>query len=212
VAYPIPWSTFIHALRADATTSHDNLANATLPDSELSANIIASSANARAVGFNAPPAMHANGTVGAGGPYDGIVTLNSAHRFQFTRPIGGSDYDAESITEHEIDEILGMGSHLNVGGGNLRPEDLFSWSSHGVRNVTSSGTRYLSINGGASDIVHLNQNPSGDFGDWMSGACPQVHPHVQNAFACTGQLSDITHVSPEGISLDVIGYDLVLAR
>ena len=29
---------------------------------------------------NTPPAMFANGTVGNGGPYDGIVTLNSADR------------------------------------------------------------------------------------------------------------------------------------
>jgi hypothetical protein len=31
---------------------------------------------------------------------------------------------------------------------------------------------------------------------------------VQNAFACTGQSSDIAATSPEGINLDVIGYDL----
>jgi hypothetical protein len=31
---------------------------------------------------------------------------------------------------------------------------------------------------------------------------------VQNAFACPGQSSDIDATSPEGISLDVIGYDL----
>lgn len=213
VAYTIPWGTFISALRADATTTHDNLANESLPASELSANIVASSANARAVGFNAPPAMHANGTVGAGGPYDGIVTLNSAHPFQFTRPVSGSEFDAESTTEHEIDEVMGIGSYLNiVGGTNVRPEDLFSWSSHGTRNLTSSGTRYLSINGGASVLIHLNQSGNGDFGDWLSAACPQAHPYVQNAFGCTGESYDVTHVSPEGITLDVIGYDLVLAR
>jgi len=31
---------------------------------------------------------------------------------------------------------------------------------------------------------------------------------VQNAFACTGQSSDVSASSPEGISLDVIGYTL----
>jgi hypothetical protein len=31
---------------------------------------------------------------------------------------------------------------------------------------------------------------------------------VQNAFSCTGQSSDIAATSPEGINLDVIGYDL----
>src|SRR5207248_867120 len=54
-----------------------------------------------------------------------------------------------------------------------------------------------------------NQGPTGDFGDWLSEDCPQSHPYVQNAFSCTGQSSDVTATSPEGINLDVIGYDLV---
>ncbi|MFZ0916833.1 MAG: fibronectin type III domain-containing protein [Candidatus Udaeobacter sp.] len=210
VFYPTPWSTFINALRADAKTSNDNLANASLPGSALSVNIKPTSANGRAVGLNTPPAMFANGTVGNGGPYDGIVTLNSADPFQFTRPTNSGSFDAQRSTEHEIDEVIGLGSHLNLNppGTDLRPQDLFSWSSSGVRNLTSSGTRYFSISGGSTTIVNFNQDPSGDFGDWLSTACPQAHPYVQNAFGCTGQSSDVASSSPEGINLDVIGYDL----
>ncbi len=91
----------------------------------------------------------------------------------------------------------------------FRPQDLFSWSSAGHRNFTASGTRYFSINGGVTNIVGFNQDPSGDFGDWVSQDCPQANPYVQNAFACTGQFSDIAATSPEGINLDVVGYDLV---
>jgi hypothetical protein len=43
----------------------------------------------------------------------------------------------------------------------------------------------------------------------LSEACPQSHPLVQNAFVCPDQFSDISATSPEGINLDVIGYDLV---
>jgi hypothetical protein len=347
VRYILPWNDFISALRADATTSNDNTANASLPGSALSRNIVPSSANGRAVGLNTPVAMLPNGAIG-GGPYDGIVTLNSAQPFQFTRPTASSTYDAQRATEHEMDEVMGLGSHLNpascpnqyeaesippntvtggagiqscqtcsggadvgyvgnnsgtltfnnvavntthdyvvtiwytngdaerrallvVNGGpaislsfpstgsfltvgsiettitlnagsdntlefynpivgdwapdfdriavncantpstDLRPQDLFSWSSPGVRNVTSSGTRYFSIDSGRTDIVGFNQDPSGDFGDWLSEACPQRHPYVQNAFGCRGQSSDISATSPEGINLDVIGYDLVSA-
>jgi hypothetical protein len=74
--------------------------------------------------------------------------------------------------------------------------------------VTSSGTRFFSIDGGATNVVNFNQDPHGDFGDWLSEDCPQAHPYVQNAFGCTGQYSDIAAISPEGINLDVIGYDL----
>jgi hypothetical protein len=211
VVYTIPWNTAVDALRADATTSNDNLAIASLPGSALSANILPSSANGRAVGENTPPAMFANGTVGNGGPYDGIITLNSAAPYQFTRPPSASNFDAQRATEHEIDEVMGLGSRLGHTGTDLRPQDVFSWSSAGVRNISSSGTRYFSINGGVTHIVNFNQNSPGDFGDWLSTSCPQSHPYAQNAFVCFGQYSDVTPTSPEGINLDVIGYDLVNA-
>src|SRR6478736_850988 len=208
VVYTIPWSTFISALRADARTSNDNVANASLPGSALSANIEPGSADGRALGFNTPPAMFANGNVGAGGPYDGIVTLNSSAPFQFTRPNNGNTLDAQRSTEHEMDEVIGLGSHLSSHNSNLRPQDLFSWSSPGVRNVSTSGMRYFSINGGVTNIVNFNQNPNQDLGDWISPSCPQPHPYVQNAIGCVGQSSDISATSPEGINLDVVGYDL----
>jgi hypothetical protein len=352
--YTVPWNDFISALRADAKTSNDNTANASLPGSALSTNIAPSSANGRAVGLNTLPAMCADGTIGnctpGNGPYDGIVTLNSAQPFSFTRPLIFGSFDAQRAVEHEIDEVLGFGSYLNTpnaprpctsyeaesvppntltggaviqscpacsGGedvgfvgnnsgtlqfngvtanasgrlnvtiwytngdavryallsvngsqgtplsfpstgsfqtvgsiqttitnlipgsnntlkfynpivGNwapdfdrievnctipppatLRPQDLFSWSSPGVRNLTLDGSRNFSINSGSTNIVGFNQSPPGDFGDWLSEACPQHHPFVQNAFVCRDQFSDISATSPEGINLDVIGYDLV---
>jgi hypothetical protein len=207
VIYTLPWNTYITALNADAKTANDTTANASLPAGALSANIIVGSANGRAVGLNTPPAMFANGTVASGGPYDGIVTLNSAQSFQFTRPTASNNYDALRSTEHEIDEVLGLGSYL-PNGGNLRPQDLFSWSAPGTRNLTSSGSRYFSINSGSTNIVGFNQTFGGDFGDWFSGPCPQTAPYAQNAFSCPGQFADISATSPEGINLDVIGYDL----
>ena len=208
VYYTIAWDTYVNALRADARTGNDNIANASLPGSALSANIRPGSAGGRAVGLDTPPAMFADGTVGNGGPYDGIVTLNSSSPYQFTRPPTNSNYDAQRSFEHEMDEVIGLGSHLNISGNDLRPQDLFSWSSSGHRNTTSSGTRYFSINGGVTNIVNFNQDMHGDFGDWLSGNCPQTYPYVQNAFGCTGQSSDVTATSPEGINLDIIGYDL----
>jgi hypothetical protein len=153
--------------------------------------------------------MFADGTVGDGGPYDGIVTLNSNAPWQFTRPVSAGNFDAQRAIEHEIDEVMGLGSFLGQSSSDLRPQDLFSWSSPGIRNLTLSGTRYFSIDGGITNIVNFNQGPTGDFGDWLSEACPQAHPYVQNAFGCTGQSSDVTATSPEAIALDVIGYDLV---
>src|SRR5947199_2451804 len=209
VLYVIPWDIYINALRADATTDNDILANSSLPGNALSATIKPKRENGRAVGLDTPPAMFANGTVGNGGPYDGIVTLNSSLPLQFTRPIGANNFDAQNATEHEIDEVIAFASHADVS--NLRVQDLFSWSSAGVRNITATGTRYFSINRGVTNIVNFNQNRSLDLGDWVSTACPQAHPYVQNAAGCRGQSSDVTATSPEGINLDVVGYDLVNA-
>jgi hypothetical protein len=153
--------------------------------------------------------MFANGTIGAGGPYDGIVTLNSSSPFQFSRPPSASTYDAQRLTEHEIDSVMGMVSHLGQAGTNLFPEDLFSWASPGVRNTTVNGIRYFSVNGGATNFIYFNQDQSFNLGDWLGAGCPQPQPFVQNAFSCVGQSSDISDTSPEGIALDVIGYDLI---
>ena len=228
VYYTVPWNSYIHALRADAKTNNDILANASLPVNcgggtptptptvtptptppcgALSTNIYPTSAGGRAVGLNTRPAMFPNGTVGPGGQFDGIVTLNSAAAFQFSRPPNGNNFDAQYFTEHEIDEVIGLGS-FKYPGIPLRPQDLFSWFSRGVRNTTSISVRYFSINGGSTNIVNFNQNPNFDFGDWLSRPCPQAHPFVQNAFGCPGQFSDVTATSPEGVNLDVIGYDL----
>src|SRR5439155_4700296 len=338
VPYDIRWNDFISALRADATTSNDNSANASLPGSALATNIAPSGGNGRSVGLNTPPAMFADGHIGLSGPFDGIVTLVSAVPYSFTRPPIAGSFDAQRSTEHEVDDVIGLGSYLNtasapapcpfyeaeavppniltggaviqscplcsggadvgfvgnnsgtlqfngitanasgvldikiwytngdavryafmsVNGGSgtplsfpstgsfqtpgsiettltglipgsnntikfsnpivgdwapdfdrievnctipppttLRPQDLFSWSSHNVRNLTLDGPRYFSIDSGSMDIVGFNQTAPGDFGPWLSEACPQPDPRVPNAFACPAQFSDISATSPE---------------
>ena len=204
VIYSVGSNIWFNALRADAKSSNDSVAIANLPDTTLFPSIIASSANGRALGQNTPPAMNADGTVSVGGPYDGIVTLNSATSFQFSRPTDANRFDAQRSIEQGIDRIMGLLYSLT----DSTPNDLFSWSAPGQRNTATSGTRYLSIDGGVTNIINFNNNPNGSFADWASDACPQAHPYVQNAFPCMGQFSDVSATSPEGIDLDVIGYDL----
>jgi hypothetical protein len=166
------------------------------------------SANGRALGFSTQPAMYGDGTVAAGAPYDGIVTVNAGSPLQFTRPDSANNYDVQRFTEHEIDEILGLGSAVGSSATDYRPQDLFSWSGSGVRSQSTSGSRYFSIDGGKTFIVGFSQKAGYDYGDWLSAACPQANPYVQNALGCAGQSSDVTSSSPEGVNLDVIGYDL----
>jgi hypothetical protein len=204
VIYPTGWNVWTRSMRGDATSVNDNVAIASLPTTALSTTVILASANGRALGLNTPPAMLADGTIGTGGPYDGIVTLNSSLPLQFTRPTSANKFDAQRAIEHEIDIVMGLIHSVS----DLTPDYLFSWSAPGTRNSTSSGARYFSIDDGVTNIINFNQDQNGYFGAWKSAPCPQAHPYVQNAFPCAGQSFDISATSPEGVFLDVIGYDL----
>jgi hypothetical protein len=121
--YPnITWSAYINALAADSRSSNDFTARASLPSSALSANVVVSSANGRAIGLDTPPGIFANGTVGSGAPYDGIVTVNSSDPVLFNRPPRSGFFDAQTLIEHEIDEIMAIGSSA-PNSGDLQPED-----------------------------------------------------------------------------------------
>jgi hypothetical protein len=208
--YATDWNAYVNALKADAKSASDATAISTLPTDPLTARMTTKSAAGRAIGLNTPPVLYADGHLAAGGPYDGHITLNSSQPLQFTRPVAADNCDARTFTEHEIDEVLGLGSRLGSPFPDfLASEDLFSWASLNDRNTSMTGSRYFSIDQGLHLIVKFNNDPAGDYGDWDSPACPQNHPLVQNAFNCPGQSPEISATSPEGIALDVIGYDLV---
>ena len=213
VYFPQPWTTVISRLSADAKTANDSQANSTVPSSAQTANIAVGSGEGRALGLDTPgvecPDSSTPSPQQPGCDYDGIVTLSAAQPVSFSRPPAPNTFDAQRAIEHEIDEVLGTGSGLDLSNPitTYRPLDLWTWASPGVRNVTTSGTRYFSINGGSTNIVTLNQDV-GDFGDFFSPPCPQPNPYVQNALACPEQFMDISPTTPEGIILDVIGFDL----
>jgi len=215
--YTLAYASFITALTGDKKTANDNVAVANLPAATAFPNnpirMTPSSADGRAVGLNTPGAMNSTGAVGTGGTFDGIVTLNSSQPFQLSR-VGGiasNKYDIMQSIEHEMDEVLGLGSILPSttdfsGNTAVRPEDLFRYSAPGTLSLSSSGSvsSYFSINGGASNLAPFNQNSGGDYGDWGASATPLV----QLAFSSPGTQSDVSAASPEGVALDVVGYDL----
>lgn len=138
---------------------------------------------------------------------DGTIFLNvSLMSFDHNTPAAGK-YDAQSVVMHEIDEILGLGSGLNLPTGFprlSRPQDLFRYSAAGTRSYTtsSSATSYFSIDGGATNLVGFDQTAGGDYGDWVSSSTARV----QDAFGTPGVIP-IYGVEARG--LDVIGYDIV---
>jgi hypothetical protein len=155
--------------------------------------IALSTANFRALGINVNPP--------AGQP-DSTITLNMSI-INITRPPANpNNYDLQAVVMHEIDEALGSVS--GVGQANIRPADLFRYSSPGVRNFTTSGdSANFSINGGTTMLVKYNQNSGGDYGDWWSIGAHT--PRVQDAFATPAATPNL---NVELTLLDVIGWDL----
>jgi len=97
--------------------------------------------------------------------------------------------------EHEIDEVLGLGSALN---GTTTPampwtEDLFRWHIAGTRSYAadasttnpcgaSTPAAFFSIDGGTTDVDDFNNcNNVGDYGDWITHTPSQVQDAFTNA-------------------------------
>jgi len=173
-------------------------------------------ANLTALGFDVDLGGPPN--IGSETGLDGIITINTG--LSFAIPSGGTlpsgSYDLISVLEHELDEVLGIGSGLTDGTYPTTPEayDYFRYGAPGTRSwATGTGvTAYFSINGGVTDLANFNQTGVGDYNDWGNGSCPANHAYPQNAFACTGQVNPLmqnaTTPDPEITALDVLGYDL----
>jgi len=146
-----------------------------------------------------------------GQPYDGVVTLNTGVSLNYTTTPVPGQYSAIGGVEHELDEILGGGGQGSVLNGtpcgnpgvDVGVLDLYRYSSPGVPSFSScNGTlAYLSVDGGNTDIIQFNGDPSGDLGDF--------HPsgYVQSANATPGIVPSYTTASPEFAMMQSIGYE-----
>jgi hypothetical protein len=200
--YYVSTQTYLSALRADSTTANDTTALAHLPTGSTDpvkhlTYMFVAQANLRALGFN------------MGTSSDGTIGINTSLTNLNRTSINSSKYDLYAVVAHEIDEILGLGSGLNIPsqyGGYIMPQDLFRYgSTSGQRSYTTSSTAltYFSIDG-TSHIVQFNQDSRGDYGDWYSIGTHT--PRVQDAFGTPGVV--INPGTAEFTGIDVIGYNL----
>lgn len=213
--YNIGYASFVSGLtanyaisgNADQGTALANLPSG--PNNPLNGNtsLNVSSANGRALGFNTPGFVN--------GSYDGVITLNTLLTTPGS-PGSTNQYSLLAVTEHEIDEVLGLPS--DVGGSNFfaNPSamDLYRFGHNSTtRNWTTVGDNaYFSFDGGITDIVQYNQRQqtgSGDYGDWHLGGPPT---RVQDAFATVGAFPTILNDGgAEVTALNVVGYNLAPA-
>lgn len=201
--YNLPYATFQTALALDKTSADDTTALSLLPASATNpvngaGTINVKTANLRAVGLSFAGFID--------GSFDGRIGLNT-HITDIGSPGTTGQYSLKATVEHEIDEVLGLGSSLaGVPFQTIFPEDLYRYNSTGGRSFTSSSTAqaFFSINGTTLLAQFDNQNDGGDFGDWQSNPRPLgVQPKVQDAFATPGAHPTL---GVELTALDVIGY------
>jgi len=198
------YAAFLAALKGDAKTSDDAIAMGLLPNVATNpvngtTTINVKTANLRAVGIivNPPP-----------GQPDGVIGLNTTITSPGS-PGSAGTFNLLPVVEHEIDEVLGLGSSLpSVPAGTIFPQDLYRYSAVNTRSFTTANSlAFFSIDGNTGLAQFDNQNDGGDFGDWQSNPLPPgVPPEVQDAFATPGANPAL---SVELNALDVIGYDRV---
>jgi hypothetical protein len=184
-----------------------------------------------------PGGFDANGNFVGLGAFDGVVTINVDQPFTYTEPVPIYDghnvtYDATRAVEHEIDEVLGgggSGSTLNDISqfGTDNPDsvftfyqgalDLYRYSAPETPSFSTSETAgaYLSVNGGATEIVGFNNFSQGDYGDFGpntdscgGGGFGGPAGLIQDAFSCNNETAErFSSASPEYAMLESIGYD-----
>ena len=132
---------------------------------------------------------------------DGIVT------------VAANAYGNSAVTQHEINEVLGSGGWSTILGDpqtvngltTIAMLDPYRYSAAGTPSLTisTSATSYFSLNGGVTSIAGYNQSGNGDYGDLLSNPC-----YVQSFSTCANPAAQ-TLSSPEGLSLQTLGYDPV---
>src|SRR5258708_5157786 len=129
-------------------------------------------------------------------------------KFSYSGVPGTNSYAIVGTAEHEISELMGRRTDLDVQPFNTSydPLDLFRFVASGfhVYNTATApfNSAYFSINGGQTSLGRFNITPGADFNDWDNGNGPTlVDPY--NAYGTKGvpmppSPADITVMSAIG--------------
>ena len=149
----------------------------------------------------------------------GNISLNSSliNWDPTNSPFSSGLYSGLSVTEHEIDEILGgggagstLGQAYGVPSSSYPPGyygvlDLYRYSALGTPSYsTTAASSYFSVDGGATSIVGFNQTAGGDYADFAN-ICTK--PHIQDAYACANTTAETFRGSVQDTMLQALGYN-----
>jgi hypothetical protein len=140
----------------------------TLPlSSPISGSLLLDSAQARTLGL-----------IGSSNTLDGWIgiasnatlsqQLGASWSFSPTATPGTSQYYLVGALEHEITEVMGRSSYLDISDYSVM--DLYRYKSAGLRQTGTGAPAYFSTDNGVTNLDNFNTQPSGDIGDWASSA------------------------------------------
>ncbi|HTK33880.1 MAG TPA: NF038122 family metalloprotease [Caulobacteraceae bacterium] len=190
------YSTLTAALQSHVFSADDAAAVATLPGSDPS----------QGAGFFVKvPQQLALGLTsqGSGALFAGYVGLNSTSTYSFDPSHGAvaGAYDAVGILLHEISEVLGRSSRVDIGAGTLSVLDLFRYASAGVHTTADAGG-WFSVDGTHLLLPFNDPNTGGDAGDWAISVGGDAFTEALT----TGRKELLSMVDLR--ALDLIGYHL----
>jgi hypothetical protein len=202
------YASFLAALQSHAASATDTNALSTLPNNATDpviggTQIHLTTAQARVLGLGS-----STGT-------DSTIKLKMS-LMNFTRPpADSSKYDLQQVTEHEVDEVLGISSGL-PDTSEVWPVDLFRYTTNLARTFTTDGDNAYFSPDGINLLARYNMDPGGDYGDFWSVNYPEnwspttgvtlYYPQVQDAFSGPNVAIDIGVA--ELTTLDVVGWTL----
>src|SRR5437763_4817572 len=142
------------------------------------------------------------GLIGASSSLDGWVGIASnatvqqqtggSWSFSPTATPGANQYYIVGTLEHEITEVMGRISYLDVRG-EYGVMDLYRYAAPGVHQIGTGGPAYFAIDGGRTNLDNWNNtqlSASGDIGDWASSAGADAF----NAFSNPGLINGVTAI------------------
>ncbi len=211
------YTSWANALSATSTANPGNAdmisAVASLPadtnpvTGDVNSKIQLTTANAKALGISE--------TTSAATP-DSTITFSTASSYEYNSTATAGAIDFANVAEHELDEVLGIGSSLagdnSAVPSTLSAEDYFRYSASGVHSVTNdpSAAVYFSNDGGVTQLAQFNQSGAvGDTNDWSYGCTGGVAgPYAQDATTCAGVVAadPFAFGSPEQHVLNSLGW------
>jgi hypothetical protein len=196
----VSYATLLNALRADAKTTADTAAVASLPaTSPVNGTYWATTGQAKAIGL----------LPGGSTAIDGFTGFSSSLAFDYNNADGvtAGSFDFNGTVLHEFSEVMGRilltGSTIGTTANGFSAYDLFHYASSGVRDFAAATPGYFSVNAGVTNLGGFNTVAGGDAGDW--GAAMGTDSF--NAFSSSGALNAVSN--SDLTAIDAIGWDRV---